>query len=301
MPSSSCALLESASANPGDPAALRPCLACGSAHATELYRGLVTCCTCGLIYFPRRLSPEQVRQLYGADYFQGQEYLNYLDDRPVHEANFRARARDLARWLPPGKKLFEIGCSYGFFLDVARRSWEVEGCDISPEPCRHAREQLGLNASCADFLDLPLQKGDADAFALWDTIEHLEDPEPYLGRIADLLAPGGLLALTTGDIGSWLARLQGPRWRRIHPPTHLWYFSRATMQRTLNRFGFEMVSFQHVGMARSIGQIVYGLTSLHKPRPALLYRLCVRSGLDKWTVALNTLDLMMVVARRRPA
>ena len=57
---------------------------------------------------------------------------------------------------------------------------------------------------------------------LWDTIEHLAEPEAYLEKIAKSLPVGGWLFLTTGDIGSPMARARGSRWRMIHPPTHLY-------------------------------------------------------------------------------
>ena len=246
----------------------RYCVACGAHHARPLFRDLVTCSACGMIYYPHRLAPEEVTRLYSEAYFGGAEYYDYLADRPVHEANFRARVRHLARWLPRGRHLLEVGCSYGFFLNLARARWRVRGCDIATEPCRYAREILGLDVLAGDFLEIPLARDEVDALCLWDTIEHLEDAEGYLARAADVLKPGGILALSTGDIGSWLARWQGPRWRQIHPPTHLWYFSRQTMRRTLDRFGFEMCWFRRIGLARSVGQIVYSLTSL-KMRRAL--------------------------------
>jgi hypothetical protein len=133
---------------------------------------------------------------------------------------------------------------------------------------------------------------------MWDTIEHLESPDAYLSRIAEVLRPGGVLALTTGDIGSWLARRQGPRWRQIHPPTHLWYFSRETMQRALERFGFEVVHFRRIGVARSIGQIAYSLTSLHRDEPSSIYKWLSRSRIGELGVWINSGDLMLVIARR---
>ena len=149
---------------------------------------------------------EELAALYDESYFRGLEYLDYLADRRVHEANFRRRLRELLRWIPRDHRLFEIGCSYGLFLNLARAYWTVSGCDIAAEPCNYARDHLGLDVSCADFLDLPLNKGDLDAFCMWDTIEHLRAPDLYLERIAEILPRGGLLALTTGDIGSLLAR-----------------------------------------------------------------------------------------------
>ena len=274
------------------------CISCGTSANRSLFRELVSCAECNMVFFPRRLSTEETAALYDESYFRGQEYLDYLADRRVHETNFRRRLRQLLRWIPPGHRLFEIGCSYGLFLNLARSYWSVAGCDIAADPCNYAREELRLDVSCADFLDLPLKRGDFDACCMWDTIEHLRAPDLYLERIAEILPRGGFLALTTGDIGSLLARWQGPRWRQIHPPTHLWYFSRDTLKRTLSRYGFEVASHRKIGISRSLGQIVYSLTSLHRQTSSPIYSFCVRSGLSELRVWLNTLDLMMVVARR---
>jgi SAM-dependent methyltransferase len=252
-----------------------------------------------MIYYPNRVDAQEAIRLYDDSYFQGAEYFDYLTDRTTHEANFRKRVRTLARWLPPGRSVFEIGCAYGLFLDQARGRWRVSGCDIAAGPCRYARDQLGLDVNCGDFLDVPLTPGSVDAFCLWDTIEHLDSPDTYLSRASEILPAGGLIALTTGDIGSWLARAQGPRWRQIHPPTHLWYFSEATLRRTLDRFGFDVVETRHVGISRSVGQIVYSLTTLGRSEPSWIQRAVMASGLGAARFPLNTFDLILAVGRRR--
>jgi SAM-dependent methyltransferase len=252
-----------------------------------------------VIFYPPRLSSQDHAALYGESYFRGAEYRNYLADRSAHEANFRRRIKALRRWLPAGRRLFEIGCSYGLFLNIARADWRVRGCDIAREPCRFAVEQLGLTVYCGDFLDLALEAGEVDAFCMWDTIEHLDDPAAYLAEIARVLPHRGLLALTTGDVGSLLARFQGPSWRQIHPPTHLWYFSRKTLGHALDRFGLDVVWCRRVGVARTIGQTVYSLTSLHRTAPSGLHRLCERTGIGRITFSINTHDLIYVIARRR--
>jgi SAM-dependent methyltransferase len=277
----------------------RRCLTCDDDQTVRWHRGLVRCLSCGLIYYPRRLSAEEQAGLYGEDYFRGAEYRDYLADRSAHEANFRGRIKQLTRWLPRDRRLFEIGCSYGLFLNLARAHWSVRGCDIASEPCRYAMEQLGVDARHGDFLDSRLKPGEVDAFCMWDTIEHLNDPAAYLTEITRVLPDGGLLALTTGDIDSFLARAQGPRWRQIHPPTHLWYFSRETLGRALARFELDVAWCGRVGVARSIGQIIYSLTSLNRARPSLLNILCERTGIGRMTFSLNTHDLIYVIAKRR--
>lgn len=277
----------------------RRCAGCGGSSARPLYRGLVTCAGCGLVYYPGRITVDEAARLYDEDYFHGAEYFDYLADRACHETNFRRRVRQLAGWLPSGRRVFEIGCAYGLFLRHAAERWRVSGCDVAAGPCRFARDQLGLDVRHADFLDIPFTPGEVDAFCLWDTIEHLDAPDAYLDRVAEVLPGGGLLALTTGDVGSPLARVRGSRWRQIHPPTHLWYFSRATIARTLDRFGFDVVWSRRIGVWRSLGQIAYSVTSLRRGEPSRLHRAFMKTGMGRIQVYMNTFDLMMIVARRR--
>jgi hypothetical protein len=87
---------------------------------------------------------------------------------------------------------------------------------------------------------------------MWDTIEHLVDPRRVMDKIAAEIAPGGVVAISTGDIVSWLPRLQRGGWRQIHPPTHLWYFSAETLGRLLNETGFRVVRAAHPPLYRSL-------------------------------------------------
>ena len=264
----------------------RACIACGEHAHVPYVRSLVACRTCGMVYFPGLLTREENIALYGPKYFLSAEYAHYLADRSIHEVNFRDRIRTLRQWLPQGKHLFEIGSAYGFFLNLAKHYWHVEGCDIAEEPCRYAQSSFDLDIHCGEFADLPLPEQSVDALCMWDTIEHIDALDRTLTQAARVLRPGGILALTTGDIGSVLARVQGSRWRQIHPPTHLWYFSRKTLFHTLERFGFESKWSRHIGIWRSVSQIVHGLTGHTVP------------ALSRMAIPLNTYDLLMVIARR---
>ena len=121
---------------------------------------------------------------------------------------------------------------------------------------------------------------------MWDTIEHLADPRGAIEKVAAEIAPGGLVAISTGDIGSWLPRRQRDRWRQIHPPTHLWYFSAATLTRLLEETGFRILLVTHPPFYRSL--------RLYVPR---LASMCPR-WVGDLPVPLQTWDLVEVYARR---
>jgi hypothetical protein len=74
-----------------------------------------------------------------------------------------------------------------------------------------------------------------------------------------LLPAGGWFFATTGDIGSPAARRQGQHWRLIHPPTHLQYFSRASVSRFLARHGLRTAHIESEPMYRSLHGTLGGL------------------------------------------
>jgi SAM-dependent methyltransferase len=82
-----------------------------------------------------------------------------------------------------------------------------------------------------------------DAATMIEVIEHIPDPRPTLTAAHGLIREGGALLVTTGDLGSARARLQGVRWHYIRPPLHVSYYTRETMKRLLLTCGFSRVAF----------------------------------------------------------
>ena len=203
--------------------------------------------------------------LYERHYFLGEGYTNYLADRSIIERNFSRRFSTLSRWIDQARhrRLFEIGCAFGLFLNLVRSEFDVvEGIDISEDAARHARDELDLAVTTGDLLAHDFGTAGYDVVCMWDTIEHLKTPDLYVEAMANRMPAGGLLAITTGDISSLNARLKRERWRLIHPPTHLHYFSSDSMARMLDRLGFDVVYSKHCGFYRSFGAMCDGLIRL---------------------------------------
>ena len=276
------------------------CLVCEGPYGPSTIPGLVRCRQCGFVSADLQISQDELAELYSHRYFAGEEYRDYVAERALLERQFRARLARLRRFVPsPGsKRLFEIGAAYGFFLSVARDVFErVEGIDIAADAAAMARESFGLPVATGDFLDHRVD-GFVDVVCLWDTIEHLVRPDMYIKKAAAILEPGGVLALTTGDIESLMARMRGANWRQIHPPTHLHYFSRATLARLLERFGFRIKYVRHEGMTRSVDTMAYILLTIKRQQHGL-YRVLKGAHLLDWNVRLNLRDILFLVAERR--
>jgi SAM-dependent methyltransferase len=282
-----------------DAAPLAPiCILCGTdASLHLLYPGILKCPSCGFVFADAHLSADELRKLYQQKYFFGDEYLNYLEDKTYLQKNFKARIQTLRKFSSSGR-LFEIGSAYGFFLELARKYWKSEGCDISEPACEYAR-QNGANAQWGDFLALNVKESSYDVVALWDTIEHLARPDLYIEKAAKVLKSGGVLCATTGDIGSLMARIRRHRWRLIHPPTHLYYFDRISMERLLSKNGLEVVHFEHCGYSRGVQQMLYSILLLNHESPSRQKVYEMIKPLFAFSFYLNLYDIMFVIAWKK--
>ncbi|GHA85616.1 class I SAM-dependent methyltransferase [Cognatilysobacter bugurensis] len=276
------------------------CLVCGGGYGPCKLPGLKQCAACGFITADLRISDADLSALYGEDYFHGEEYRNYVSEEESLKANFRRRIQTLQQLIPDlaRKRLFEVGCAYGFFLDEVRRDVaHAQGMDIAVDGTRFAREQKRVDALTGNYLDYQPQAR-VDLVTMWDTIEHLPRPDLFVEKAASHVLPGGHIAITTGDIGSLNARLRGRHWRMIHPPTHLHYFSVDTLRELLERRGFEVVHVSHPGNARDLRSILHFILELRLGWGGLYQRIAGWPVFNL-SLTLNLFDIMFIVARRK--
>ncbi|MGC2780189.1 MAG: class I SAM-dependent methyltransferase, partial [Bradyrhizobium sp.] len=177
-----------------------PCPACGETTPQRfLYAkngcDILQCERCGL--GRAETSGFDPATYYTGDYFTGQHadgYADYLGAEPVLRREF-AHTVDFIRSFRPKGRLLELGCAYGFFLQEAKRHFDVFGIELAADAAAHARRS-GLNVltGIADEATLaPL--GAMDVIVLLDVIEHLPAPRDTLELCARHLAPDGIIVL----------------------------------------------------------------------------------------------------------
>lgn len=274
------------------------CILCGQSTEHEpFYQTLKQCKTCSLVSASEIPGSEELETVYGKHYFFDGEYLDYLEEKRILQKNFRKWVSLLRRFTPHGK-CFEIGSAYGFFLELARDYWEVKGVDISEHACEYSKTQ-GLDVECGNFMDIPVETGKYNIFCLWDTIEHLKTPHLYLKKIGEVIAPEGILCLTTGNIDAIVPKIQREKWRMIHPPTHLFYFSKKTLFALLRKNDFKIVHASHVGFYRSLKRVLFSLAHFSKKGSwKFLYESYDRFNIGDLPIYLNLFDILLVIARK---
>ena len=280
----------------------KKCLVCEAQNYEPLYNNtLLKCSSCGFVTANMSISENDLQKIYTKNYFAGEEYLDYLNDKPIIQHNFKRRVDYILKKVNGAtiKNALEIGCAYGFFAEVLLNRLPhttYKGFDISDDATRYAREVLKIDANSTDYLTDKPQVTYTDAF-MWDVIEHLREPQLFISKIHSELQTGGHIYITTGDIASLMARFKKQNWRLIHPPSHLHYFSVDTITKLLQNTGFRVIDVSYPLLWRSVRQIFYSLFILNKPASKILHKIHTIIP-ESFRFPLNTFDIMFVVAEK---
>jgi SAM-dependent methyltransferase len=281
-------------------AQMLPCPACGRGTVQRyLYSknrcDILQCQDCGI--GRTETAGFDPAAYYTKGYFSGQHadgYADYVGAEHVLRREF-ARVADFVHKQRPGGKLLDVGCAYGFFLQEAKRHYEVAGIELAEDAVAHARRSgLTVLHGVADEATLD-QLGMMDVIVLLDVIEHLPDPRETLALCARHLNPGGIVVITTGDFASPSARLAGAQWRLMTPPQHLWFFTRAAMQNLADSMGLRLESFDHPWKLVPLSLILFQLRRMLGGRPT------GQAQGSGFGLPVNLFDAMRVVMRKPAA
>jgi 2-polyprenyl-3-methyl-5-hydroxy-6-metoxy-1,4-benzoquinol methylase len=232
------------------------CALCGAdtAGAQDLFRlnedqVLRRCRACTLISNSRFRA--DLDTVYGDAYFEASSkddaggYFQYRDLEGALNADYRFARDGITRALATRKgpaRLLDVGCGYGFFLKqfLGRPGLELWGLELSAKAAAAARESL------PHVMEMSIEEASFerpfDFIVSFEVVEHVFEPRAFMQKLADALAPGGTLFMTTPNIASpWFPVLR-QRWPAIHPDSHNHYFTPRTMRELAQRSGLEVVS-----------------------------------------------------------
>lgn len=276
------------------------CEICLASNFRPTHSILQKCLNCGHIFALTNLDDNGIKSLYGSSYFHGDEYMNYEDEVDSLRANFRIRNNELKPFLKDNNgSLLDVGCAYGFYVKEAETLFSSTlGIDVANEAVFKGRDLLGVDLRAGDLLTYDFGDKKFDVITMWDTIEHLQNPRLYVEKVATLLRPNGIFAFTTGDISALTPRIRGEKWRMIHPPTHIHYFTPQTAERLLNQFNLTICSVKHRGVYRTIGNVMHNLFTIRMNLPVIPKTLKLL-GVDRVNIYLNTFDIMTVIAQKK--
>ena len=101
-----------------------------------------------------------------------------------------------------GRTALDVGCAYGFVVSLLRKlGYEASGIDISNYAVMRGKELSEGNLLVSDAQHLPFKASSFDLITCFESLEHLPRSILALNRIYELLKPGGILIITTPNVG----------------------------------------------------------------------------------------------------
>lgn len=200
---------------------------------------IVRCQRCRLVYQnPRDNDITRIYERVGEDKF----YLASQSDR-VATSERDAEKMEMAIGKANGRKLLDVGCSYGFFMDVvARRGWDVYGTELS-EYQRNIALKNQKNICGKELKDCGYSENSFDVLTMFDVIEHLESPTAFMKDAYRVIKPGGYFVACTPNINSWPAKFFGKYWLN-YARMHLYYFDPKSITVLLEKSGFKVMKIE---------------------------------------------------------
>jgi len=124
--------------------------------------------------------------------------------KPLHELNPLRLEFIRARLPLPGARIIDVGCGGGILSEaLAKAGADVIGIDLAETPLRVAElHALESNVAVRYRLEsvedhAAANAGHYDAVTCMELLEHVPRPDLMLGRLAELVRPGGQLFLST--------------------------------------------------------------------------------------------------------
>jgi SAM-dependent methyltransferase len=135
----------------------------------------------------------------------------YAEFLAAWDENFYAKYADTLRPARPGGRALDVGCGVG---QVVRRlqdaGCEAYGVEVS-EPNLAKARAFGLRCELYDGRHLPFPDAHFAAVGALNVLEHVEEPEAFIGELVRVTEPGGRLVISSPNFFRALG------WRDYHP------------------------------------------------------------------------------------
>lgn len=201
---------------------------------------ILRCRTCESVF----TDPSAIKLgIYVQDYFTGEYETDYSDSGLIQMSCVRFEEHlALIRRLTTGRRLLDVGCALGLFMEMAHEAGlEASGFDVSEYAAAECRRNLRLEVLSGDLATAYAGRC-FDVITLFHLLEHVGDPIRYLKeRIKPLMSGHGVLAIEVPNLNSLEARVAGATWVDLRPDQHAIHYTPNTLKMVLKEAGFRVI------------------------------------------------------------
>ena len=186
------------------------------------------CSKCGFLFTNPRPNKTDIDR-----YYESEDYISHTNTRKgffnkiyhlIKGIALRQKIGLINSLIPPGKKILDIGCGTGSFLNAIRENgWE----SIGMEPNKRARDEA-KNYGLEVFEEINQEKFVNNSFSIitmWHVLEHVHDLNKRVKEIYNLLADKGFALIALPNHTSYDSKHYNESWAAYDVPRHLYHFS----------------------------------------------------------------------------
>jgi 2-polyprenyl-3-methyl-5-hydroxy-6-metoxy-1,4-benzoquinol methylase len=192
------------------------------------------------------------------DYYESEDYISHTDskrnafEKVYHFVKGIALKRKLklinsfsdntpSHLISEEKKLLDMGCGTGDFLQVAKdNNWSVSGIEPNENARTIANEKTNNSVFNIEHL-LKFESHSFDVITLWHVLEHLPKLQSHIEIFESLLKPNGRLVIAVPNYKSYDATHYKNFWAAFDVPRHLWHFSQTSISRVVKTKNMEVI------------------------------------------------------------
>lgn len=194
---------------------------------------LLKCTRCSLIFSSPILPEKDLRKLYGKSTVTYGEEMNSLNEtygKYLKKAVFYCRENP---------RLLEIGCGNGFFLEKAVELGilDVSGIEPGVESVKRAKKDIQKKIIVDFFPSRHIKAASKDIICIFQTLDHLIDPNNSLRACKAVLRKGGVVLCILHDTEGLSVRLLGER-SPIFDVEHIFLFNKRNLSQIFVQNGF---------------------------------------------------------------
>ncbi|MFQ5739871.1 MAG: class I SAM-dependent methyltransferase [Acidobacteriota bacterium] len=173
---------------------------------------------------------------------------------------------DQLRWVkscfpePDGRRLLDIGCAGGGFVQQARAAgFDAFGLESSAEAVGLAQEESPGRIIRGDVRDL-IERGEQyDILTLFHVLEHVPEPFRFLKELRRLLKRPGAIFVQVPNAASLQAQVFGSNWYGFDCPRHLYNYSSYAVLYLMGRAGYRIDRVRHFSLRDNAAALVSSL------------------------------------------
>lgn len=218
----------------------------------KVHYRLVKCNGCGLVRSTPVMSTSALNDLYR------KSKLNYSQEVDNLKTTYIKSLSPILKNLKKNAVIFEVGCGNGFILQEIKKLGykNVFGFEPSVDAVKKAEPSIASRIVNDYFKKNILKKECVDLIVIFQTLDHIPDPNAFLQECYRILKKGGIIFAYNHNVESLTAKILGEK-SPIFDIEHTFLYSKSTIGKIFTKNGFVVQNIKFPWNTLSLRHLIW--------------------------------------------